>query len=145
VNRDAGAEFLRIACSEIRIGANFDPSDHCLCIRRLNTRRLRGHVAVKQIDVARKARVEEGGLIRGGFAAPDQRTPPRCSIFLKLFAQSLEGQTRQSCNAAAKAVQNIALEKLPGARRQLIRQQNLRGVERPGAFPLPARWVSVRS
>jgi hypothetical protein len=49
------------------------------------------HVAVEEIDVAHKTRVEKGRLIDGSFAATDRRTAPRGTIFLKLFAQCSQG------------------------------------------------------
>src|SRR5580704_11331021 len=84
------------------------------------TQSARRHVAIEQIDVADQARVEERRLIRGRLAAADQRAPARSPVFLKLFAQRLEGLSWQRCDGAADAVQNIALEKLPGLVREVL-------------------------
>ena len=85
------------------------------------TEAARRHIAIEQIDVAHQTGVEERCLIRGGVAAADQRAPARSPVFLELFAQRLEGLSWQCSDGAAKAVQNIALEKLPGLVRQLPR------------------------
>ena len=83
------------------------------------TEAARRHVAVEQIDVAHKTGVEERRLICGGLAAADQRAPARSPVFLELFAQRLEGLSWQRSDGATNAVQNIALEKLPGLVREL--------------------------
>ena len=44
------------------------------------------HVAVENIDVADKTRIEKRRLIRRGLSAADQRTSAWCSIFFELFA-----------------------------------------------------------
>src|SRR4029077_11302031 len=83
------------------------------------TEAARRHIAIEQIDVAHKTRVEERCLIRGGVAAADQRAPARSAVFLELFAQRLERLSWQCHDGATNAVQNIALEKLPGLVREL--------------------------
>src|SRR5580658_1480900 len=79
------------------------------------------HVTIEQIYVAHKTGVEERRLIRGRLAATDQRAPARSSVFLELLAQRLEGLSWQRRDGAAKAVQNIAFEKVADIARQLLR------------------------
>src|SRR4029077_7893355 len=83
------------------------------------TEAARRHIAIEQIDVAHKTRVEERCLVRGGVAAADQCAPARSAVFLELFAQRLEGLSWQCSDGATNAVQNVALQKLPGLVREL--------------------------
>ena len=55
-------------------------------------------------------------------AAADQRAPPRSPVFLELFAQGVEGVSRERSNGASQAVQNITFEKPPGVVRQVLGQ-----------------------
>src|ERR1700754_2214947 len=79
----------------------------------------RRHIAIEQIDVTHKTGVEKHRLICGSLSSADQRAPARSPVFLELFAQCLEGLSCQRRNGAAEAVQNIALEELPGLVREL--------------------------
>src|SRR5580704_3480912 len=95
----------------------------------------RCHIAIEKVDIAHKRRVEECRLVGRGLAAANQRATTRGSIFFDLVAQQSERRSRNSCDRARYAVENVAFEKLPNLGCQVFRS----GGNRKGADPFNGR------